>query len=175
MIPACVTRRCIDVLTGAFSISGRTTLLIQEDVMVVRMAEAEWQGSVQQGTGVMKLGSGAFEGRCSFGTRFGDEKGTNPEELIAAAHAGCFYMALALGLGQAGFTPRRIHTTANVHIERAAEGFKITRIELDTEAEAPGIDDAKFHEQAETAKRNCPVSRALAGSEIMLTTRLSGH
>jgi len=143
--------------------------------MVARTAEAEWQGSVQQGSGVMKLGSGAFEGRYSFGTRFGDEKGTNPEELIAAAHAGCFSMALALGLGQAGLTPRRIHTTATAHIERLADGFKITRIELDTEAEVPGIDEAKFRAQAEAAKRGCPVSRALAGTEITLNARLAAH
>lgn len=143
--------------------------------MVARTAEAEWQGSLQQGAGVMKLGSGAFEGRYSFGTRFGEEKGTNPEELIAAAHAGCFSMALALGLGQAGFAPQRIHTSARAHIERAADGFKITRIELDTEAEVPGIDDAKFREQAEGAKRNCPVSRALAGTEITLKARLTGR
>jgi len=145
----------------------------REVLMVAQTAEAEWQGSLQQGAGVMRLGSGAFEERYSFGTRFGDEKGTNPEELIAAAHAGCFSMALALGMGQAGLALRRIHTTAKAHIERIAEGFNITRIELDTEV--PGIDDAKFQEQAETAKRNCPVSRALAGPEITLKARLVRH
>jgi osmotically inducible protein OsmC len=140
--------------------------------MVARTAEAEWQGSLKEGAGTMKLGSGAFEGRYSFGSRFGSEKGTNPEELIGAAHAGCFSMALALGLGQAGFTPRRIHTAAKVHIDRVAEGFRITRIELDTEAEVPGIDEAKFREQAEAAEHGCPVSRALAGTEITLNARL---
>jgi lipoyl-dependent peroxiredoxin len=123
----------------------------------------------------MKLGSGAFEGRYSFGSRFGSDKGTNPEELIAAADAGCFSMALALGLGQAGFTPRRIHTMAKAQIERVAEGFRITRIELATEAEVPGIDETKFREQADAAKRGCPVSGALAGTEITLGARLASH
>jgi osmotically inducible protein OsmC len=140
--------------------------------MVERSAEAEWKGSLTEGSGTMKLGSGAFEGRYSFKTRFENEKGTNPEELIAAAHAGCFSMALALGLGQAGFTPRRIHTNAKARIERVDNGFKITRIELDTEAEVPGIVDAKFREQAEAAKKGCPVSQALAGTEITLKARL---
>src|SRR6185312_6891164 len=100
--------------------------------MVERSAEAEWKGSLTDGYGTMKLGSGAFEGRYSFKTRFENEKGTNPEELIAAAHAGCFSMALALGLGQTGFPPRRIHTNAKARIVRVNSGFKITRIELDT-------------------------------------------
>jgi osmotically inducible protein OsmC len=140
--------------------------------MVERSAEAEWKGSLADGSGTMKPGSGAFEGRYSFKTRFENEKGTNPEELIAAAHAGCFSMALALGLGQAGFTPRRIHTKAKARIERVDTGFKITRIELDTEAEVPGIVDVKFREQAEAAKKGCPVSKALAGTEITLKARL---
>lgn len=141
--------------------------------MVARTAEAEWQGSLQEGAGVMKLGSGAFEGRYSFGSRFAGEKGTNPEELIAAAHAGCFSMALALDLGQAGFTPQRIHTTATAQIERAAEGYRITRIDLVTEAEVPSIDATTFAQHAEAAKQDCPVSRALAGTEITLDARLA--
>lgn len=140
--------------------------------MVERSAEAEWRGSLAEGSGTMKLGSGAFEGRYSFKTRFENEMGTNPEELIAAAHAGCFSMALALGLGQVGFTPRRIHTNAKARIERVDNGFKITRIELDTEAEVPGIVDTEFCEQAEAAKKGCPVSQALAGTEITLKARL---
>lgn len=140
--------------------------------MVERTAEAEWKGSLAEGSGVMKLGSGAFEGRYSFKSRFENEKGTNPEELIAAAHAGCFSMALALILGQAGFTPRRIHTTAKAHIERAEAGFEITRIDLESEAEIPDIDDEKFQKQAEAAKRGCPVSQALAGTQITLKARL---
>lgn len=140
--------------------------------MVERTAEAQWKGSLADGAGVIKLGSGAFEGRYSFGSRFAGDKGTNPEELIAAAHAGCFSMAFALGLGRGGFSPTRIHTTATVHIERVGEGFKITRIDLDTEASVPGIDDTKFQEQAEAAKQGCPVSQALAGTKITLNARL---
>jgi osmotically inducible protein OsmC len=105
--------------------------------MVARSGEAEWRGSLSVGSGIVKLGSGAFEGPYSFKSRFEDGKGTNPEELIAAAHAGCFSMALALMLGQSGFTPSRIHTTAKVHIEKAGQGFKITQIELEIEAEIP--------------------------------------
>jgi osmotically inducible protein OsmC len=142
--------------------------------MAIRTAEAEWHGKLTGGQGTMKLGSGASEGRYSFGTRFGDERGTNPEELIAAAHAGCFSMALAYGLEQSGFPARRIRTTARVHIEKSGAGFAIPRIELDTEAEVPGIDAARFQEQAEAAKRDCPVSRALAGPTITLNARLAG-
>lgn len=141
--------------------------------MVERTAEAEWRGALQDGSGVMKLGSGAFQGAYSFNTRFGDEKGTNPEELLGAAHSGCFSMALAFILSQAGFTPRRVHTAAKVAIERSGGGFQITRIDLDTDAVVPGIEPAKFQELAETAKRDCPVSRALAGTKITLSARLA--
>jgi len=141
--------------------------------MATRTAEAEWQGSLSKGAGMMRFGGGAFEGRYSFGSRFGDEKGTNPEELIAAAHAGCFSMALAHGLEGTGFTPKRIRTTAKTHIEKSGDGFRITRIELETSAEVPGIDEASFRNQAEAAKRDCPVSRALAGTEITLSARLA--
>lgn len=141
--------------------------------MPTRTAEAEWQGSLSKGGGTMKFGSGAFEGRYSFGSRFGDENGTNPEELIAAA--GCFSMALAYGLEGAGYTPKRIRTTVKTHIERSGDGFRITRIELDTSAEIPGINEARFRSQAEAAKWDCPVSRALAGTEIALTARLAAH
>jgi osmotically inducible protein OsmC len=140
--------------------------------MVARSAEAEWKGSLTGGSGTMRLGSGAFEGAYSFKTRFENEPGTNPEELIAAAHAGCFSMALSLVLGQAGFEPRRIHTTAKAHIEKAGEGFKITHIDLDTEADVPNIEERQFQEQAEAAKRGCPVSQALAGTNITLNARL---
>jgi len=142
--------------------------------MAIRTAEAEWQGSLGSGAGTMKLGSGAFEGRYSFASRFGDEDGTNPEELIAAAHAGCFSMALAYGLERAGFTAKRIQTKAMVHIEKSGEGFAIPKIELDTVAEVSGIDPASFQKQADAAKRDCPVSRALAGPNITLSARLAG-
>src|SRR3979411_1275624 len=126
--------------------------------MPVRKAEAEWTGRLRDGSGKVKLGSGTFEGSYSFGSRFENAKGTNPEELIGAAHAGCFSMALAAGLGRAGFAPKRVPTTANVHMGKVGEGFKITLIELDNESEVPGIDDAAFQEQARKAKEGCPVS-----------------
>ena len=141
--------------------------------MPVRSAEAEWNGSLQEGSGTMKLASGAFQGPYSVGSRFQEAQGSNPEELIAAAHAGCFSMALSAGLSRAGFPPTRVHTTAKVHVERVEGGFAINRIELDTEAQVPGIDNAKFQEEAEAAKKGCPVSKALAGVEnINLNARL---
>ena len=143
--------------------------------MPARKAEAEWKGSLKEGSGPMKLGSGAFSGAYSFGTRFEEAKGTNPEELIGAAHAGCFSMALSAGLGKAGFQPKRIHTTANVHLGKVGEGFAITKIELNCEAEVPGIDDAKFQEQAKAAKEGCPVSKALASTPITLNAKLVGR
>lgn len=142
--------------------------------MAVRTAEAIWQGSLREGNGTMKLGSGAFEGQYSFGSRFEEAAGTNPEELIGAAHAGCFSMALSGNLGRAGYAPRRIHTSARVHLVKGDSGFKISKIELDTEADVPGIDEATFLEQAEGAKANCPVSQALTGVEITLNARLVG-
>src|SRR5437667_8254750 len=129
--------------------------------MATRSANAVWAGDLKGGKGTVKLGSGAFEGAYSFSSRFEDGKGTNPEELIGAAHAGCFSMALAAGLGRAGFAPKRVATNAKVHLTKADAGFKISKIELQTEAEVPNIDDKTFQEQAETAKKNCPVSQAL--------------
>ena len=140
--------------------------------MPARTAEAEWKGSVTEGAGTMKLGSGAFEGKYSFKTRFEDGVGTNPEELIGAAHAGCFSMALSAQLGRAGFTPTRIHTTAKVHLTKSEGGFAINQIDLDTEAEVPGITPDAFQEQAEGAKKGCPVSKALAGVDIKLNAKL---
>jgi len=142
--------------------------------MPVRKADAVWEGDIKGGNGKVSLGSGAFEGRYSFGSRFEEAAGTNPEELIGAAHAGCFSMALSGGLGRGGHTPKRIATTAKVHIEKVGEGFSITRIELDTQAEVPGIDDATFQEFAKKAKEGCPVSKALAGTEITLNAKLVG-
>lgn len=140
--------------------------------MPVRNAEARWNGSITEGGGQMKLGSGAFEGAYSFKTRMGDEPGTNPEELIGAAHAGCFSMALSAALGRAGFQPDSIHTKAAVRFDKQGEGFAITNIDLTTEAEIPGIDDAKFQEIAKAAKEGCPVSKALAGTQINLQASL---
>ncbi len=140
--------------------------------MPVRKAEAVWEGNLKQGKGSMKLGSGAYEGAYSFASRFEEGKGTNPEELIAAAHAGCYSMALSFLLESAGFVPTHVHTIASVRIDKAGDGFRITTIDLDTEAKVPGIDEKKFLEQAEAAKKGCPVSQALAGTEIRLNARL---
>jgi osmotically inducible protein OsmC len=142
--------------------------------MPVRKANAVWEGSLKEGQGKVALGSGAYEGRYSFGSRFEEAGGTNPEELIGAAHAGCFSMALSAGLGRSGHDPKRVATSARVHLEKVGEGFKITRIELDNESEVPGIDDATFQEHARKAKEGCPVSQALAGVEISLNARLVG-
>lgn len=140
--------------------------------MAVRSSEAEWKGDLLKGQGTVKLGSGAFEGSYSFLSRFESGQGTNPEELIGAAHAGCYSMALAAGLSKAGFVPTRVHTTAKVHLQKVGEGFSITRIELETEAEVPNIDGATFQAQAEGAKKGCPVSKALAATEITLSAKL---
>ena len=140
--------------------------------MAKRTASAVWEGTLREGKGTVKLGSGAFEGPYSFVSRFEEGTGTNPEELVGAAHAGCFSMALAAGLTKAGHNPTRISTNANVSLEKVGEGFKITTIELNTEGEVPGINEATFLEFAETAKKNCPVSQALAGVEIKLNATL---
>ena len=142
--------------------------------MPVRSASAVWNGTLIDGNGTMKMQSGAYEGAYSFGSRFQEETGTNPEELIAAAHAGCFSMALSAGLGKAGYNATRVATSAKAHLEKVGEGFAITRIELTTEAEVPGLDEATFQEHATGAKENCPVSKALAGVEISLQATLVG-
>jgi lipoyl-dependent peroxiredoxin len=139
-----------------------------------RKASAVWQGTLKEGNGTMKMTSGAYEGPYSFASRFEEGTGTNPEELIAAAHAGCFSMALSGQLSNNGFTPDRIETTANVHMEKTDAGNTITRIDLVTQAKVPGIDDAKFQELAQNAKKNCPISRALgAVNEITLDAKLA--
>jgi osmotically inducible protein OsmC len=141
--------------------------------MPVRSAVAVWEGNLKKGKGTVKLGSGAFEGSYSFASRFEKGAGTNPEELIAAAHAGCFSMALSMMLENAGYTIDAIRTIAKVHIDKANEGFKITTIELETEGKVPGIDEATFLKHAEAAKKNCPVSMALTGAQIELQARLA--
>jgi len=141
--------------------------------MPVRSANARWEGDIKGGGGSMKLGSGAFEGKYSFGSRFEAEPGTNPEELIAAAHAGCYSMALTAALGRTDFAPESVATSARVHLEITDAGPTITKIELTTEATVPGIDDATFQEHATSAKENCPVSKALAGVEIHLEASLA--
>jgi lipoyl-dependent peroxiredoxin len=141
--------------------------------VAARQATAEWQGNLMEGTGHMRLGSGAFDGAYDFRSRFGEGAGTNPEELIGAAHAGCFSMALSGILTKAGHPPQSVRTTAKVHLDKQGEGFAITRIELDTDAVVPGLDDAAFQGHAAAAKKGCPVSKALAGVQIGLTARLS--
>lgn len=142
--------------------------------MPTRNAHAEWNGDLKSGRGEVALGSGAYKGPYSFQSRFESGTGTNPEELIGAAHAGCFSMALAHALAEAGHPADRVHTTAKVHLEKAGEGFAIPRIDLVTEANVPGIDTGEFQRQAEEAKKNCPVSKLLAGADITLDARLVG-
>ncbi len=140
--------------------------------MPVRKANAIWQGDLKSGKGFVKGESGNIEAEYSFPSRFESGNGTNPEELIGAAHAGCYSMALANGLSKAGFTPNKIETTASVHLEKVGEGFKITKIELDTKADVPGIDEATFKENAEAMKAGCPVSQLVTGAEIVLNAKL---
>jgi len=141
----------------------------------VRKADAQWEGTLQDGKGVMRLGGGAYEGPYSFTSRFEDGSGTNPEELIAAAHAGCFSMALSGALTRNGFTPNRVSTTASVHLNKTDEGFRVQRIDLTTEADVPGIDADKFAELADGTKTGCPISVLLgASAEITLDAKLVG-
>jgi osmotically inducible protein OsmC len=121
----------------------------------------------------MALGSGAYTGSYSFGSRFEQAKGTNPEELIGAAHAGCYSMALSGALERAGHPPERVHTDARVHLAMLEGGPTINRIDLTVEATVPGLDDAAFQQHAQDAKKNCPVSRALAAVEIHLEATLN--
>jgi osmotically inducible protein OsmC len=141
--------------------------------MPVRTAHAEWNGSLPDGNGRMEFGSGAFVGQYSFGSRFEEGAGTNPEELIGAAHAGCFSMALSGALGRAGITPDSIETDARVHLDKVGEGFSITRIELITSGRIPGLSAEDFERHARYAKANCPVSRALGGVEIEVEAKLA--
>ena len=140
--------------------------------MPVRNAHAVWEGDLLKGSGRMSFGSGAFEGQYSFSSRFEEGVGTNPEELIAAAHAGCFSMAFSNELAKAGFTPKRVETTAKVRLMKGAAGFRITRIDLTTEGEVPKISPEQFAEIAEAAKVGCPVSQLLAGADIFLVATL---
>jgi lipoyl-dependent peroxiredoxin len=133
--------------------------------MPKRSASARWDGSLQEGNGTMRMASGAYEGPYSFQSRFEEGDGTNPEELIAAAHAGCFSMALSGELGKAGHEPESVETEATVHLDKVEGGFAIKRIELRSRVSAPGVDDAAFQEAAEAAKKGCPVSQALAAVE----------
>lgn len=138
--------------------------------MPVRTSEATWEGSLHDGDGEVALGSGAYEGPYSFASRFEDGAGTNPEELIGAAHAGCFAMALALGLGEDGYDPERVHAEASVRLD--PEDLTITDVQLDVEGVVPGADEATFLAHAEDAKESCPVSKALGGPDVSMTAEL---
>ncbi|MEX0810695.1 MAG: OsmC family protein [Chitinophagales bacterium] len=140
--------------------------------MPTRKAQAQWNGGLKNGKGNMKFESGAFSGQYSFSSRFEDGTGTNPEELIAAAHAGCFSMALSAELEKADFNPKSVSTQAHVKLEKQGEGFGISNIKLVSEAEIPEIDNDKFQELANGAKKNCPVSQALKSVNIELEATL---
>ncbi len=141
--------------------------------MAVRFANAEWAGSLQDGRGKMRLGTGAFEGNYTYKSRFEEGPGTNPEEMIAAAEAGCFTMAFSNELSKAGFTPTSVKTRADVTMERVENALSITRIQLTTEAVVPGIDEKRFQEIGAGAKKNCPISRALNPNiQVTLSAKL---
>jgi len=141
--------------------------------MAVRTAEAVWMAGLKDGKGTVKLGSGADQGAYSFASRFEEGTRTNPEELIGAAHAGCFSMALSAGLERAGHKATSVRTKARVHLEKVGNAFQITKIQLQTEAVVPDLDPATFREHADAAKQSCPVSRALAGVQIELDATLA--
>ncbi len=140
--------------------------------MPTRTADAVWTGSLMEGKGQLTVGSKAFSGSYDWRGRVGDGAGTNPEELLGAAHAGCFSMALSHELSQAGHVPTRVHTIAKVIFDKKGDGFAITRIDLQTEVQVSGLDDAAFQKFAEGAKENCPVSKALASTPITLEAKL---
>src|SRR3954453_20027481 len=137
--------------------------------MPIRTASARWEGNLTEGSGTIKTGKGGYQGNYSFKSRFEEGEGTNPEELIAAAHSGCFSMAFSKGLADAGFTPTSVETTAKVHLDKTDAGFSVTRIDLETVGDVPGIDASDFQKIAEESKENCPISRLLSpGAEISL-------
>jgi len=140
--------------------------------MAFRTADVQWTGDVRQGNGTIKLGSGAFEGPYSFQSRINETPQTNPEELLGAAHAGCFTMSLAATLGRLGHNPTQLNTTAKVHLVTDASGFTISGIDLTTQGTVPGIDQAAFQSAAEEAEKSCPLSKALTGTKITVTATL---
>lgn len=140
--------------------------------MPVRVASAEWKGNLPKGSGTLETETGAVKGTYTFLSRFEEGAGTNPEELIAAAHAGCFSMAFANALAKAGFEAESVRTTAKAFLEKGPDGFGISRIELESHARVPGIDEGTFQEQAAGAKVGCPISKALAATPIELTATL---
>ena len=140
--------------------------------MKTREGSAHWSGSLKDGKGTVRSSSGALDADLSFGSRFEEGSGTNPEELIAAAHAGCFSMALSKMLADAGHPPDTIHTRAMVSLEKTDDGFSITTSHLHTRGNVPGISEDEFQKLAAEAKKGCPVSRALGAIEITLQAEL---
>ena len=140
--------------------------------MPTRTATAEWNGSLRDGNGTMNMQSGSYEGPYSFQSRFKEGEGTNPEELIGAAHAGCFSMALSGELGGRGITPESVRTEARVEVSKVEGGFAISKIDLISRVKAPGVDESTFQEAAEAAKKGCPVSQALSAVDISLDASL---
>jgi osmotically inducible protein OsmC len=141
--------------------------------MAIRKATAQWTGEVKSGNGSISLGSGAFKGAYSFGTRFGEEPGTNPEELIGAALAACYSMALSAELGKNGHVPTKIDTTAAVAIEQQRGGFTVTHIDLTVSAAVPNLNQTRFAPLADKVLHECPVARALAGTTLNLNATLT--
>jgi lipoyl-dependent peroxiredoxin len=156
-------------LRAHLNASDRTT---KETIMITRNATANWNGNLKEGKGHLELGSGAYQGPYSFRSRFADGNEVNPEELLGAAHAGCYSMALSAGLSGAGHVPTSIKTTAKVRLEQTGASFTITLIELETEAQVPGIDNATFQKFAEETKLGCPVSKALSATPVTLKATL---
>ena len=140
--------------------------------MPVRTGQAVWKGTLKEGSGTLRTQSGAYEGPYNFVSRFESGPQTNPEELVAAAHAACYSMALSAGLEKAGFKATKVSTKASVHLEKLEAGFTITHIDLDVEADVPGVDDKKFAEISDATKSGCPISRLLTGAQINLRARL---
>jgi osmotically inducible protein OsmC len=140
--------------------------------MTIRKASAVWEGNLQDGRGTIALGGGQLEVPYDYRARFEDGAGSNPEELIGGAHAGCFSMALAHALSEAGHPPTKIETSARVHLEKAGGGFAIPKVELDTAGDVPGVDEDMFRRLAQQAKEQCPVSKVLSAAEIVLSAKL---
>jgi osmotically inducible protein OsmC len=142
--------------------------------MTSRNGSADWRGDIKSGSGTVTVGDGVFKGTYSFGTRFGEDAGTNPEQLIAAAQAACFTMALSAALSAAGHAPKSLRTSAVVHLRNINGAPTLVRLDIDTEGHVPGVDEQQFQRLAQEAKVNCPVARALAGiPEIVLTAKLA--
>ena len=142
--------------------------------MPIRTALARWEGDFTDGSGTIRTGKGGIEGNYSAKARFAEGEGTNPEELIGAAHAGCFSMAFSKALADAGYPPTSVETSASVHLDKTDAGMTVTRIDLDTVGDVPGISDADFQKMVQEAKENCPISRLLApGAEISVNARLA--